>query len=279
MKRRFALPWIMLATTTAVFAQTNAPAPAADRKASPEALTLSVSTARLVTLQAMKARAMDIAQALSRQLQVPVRMSPMVAGQTITLRLSGVPVEDLLQKLAPQVYIDYETRWDPPREDWVGVELTGFNEREPNTPVEPKAFMVLAGSTEDDAVTEETLAKERSDADEARLRSDLRKEGPVLEVSVKDGLVSVRARRQMAAAILLEAASKAGLGFETRGDLDQSLIDIDIRHTPIDQLPAALARPGFGVLMRRNLTAGTTRPVAVLLGSEASRVTKPAVRR
>ncbi len=254
--------------TGAVFAQTP-----------PPSYTLNVSASRLVTVRAEKARAADLAQALSKQLRLPVRLSAMVAGQTITLRLNRAPIEDLLQALAPQVYVDYEVRWDRPQDDWVGVELTGFNEREPKTPVEQKAFMVLAGSTEDDAVTEETLAKAEADTDEAKLRKEPAAEGPLLEVSVKGGLVSIRARRQMTAAIVLEAASKAGLGFETRGDLDPSLIDLDIRSMPMDQLPAALARPGFAVLMRRNLTAGTTRPVAVLLGAEASRVTKPAVRR
>ena len=100
------------------------------------------------------------------------------------------------------------------------------------------------------------------------------REGPVLDVSVKDGLVSIRARKQMVTAILLDVASKAGMGFETRGQLDEAFIDLDVRGLPVDQLPATMARPNFAVLMRRNLTAASTRPVAVLLGSEATRVKK-----
>ena len=97
---------------------------------------------------------------------------------------------------------------------------------------------------------------------------------PVLDVSVKDGLVSIRARRHMVTAILLDVASKAGIGFETRGQLDQEFIDVDVRGLPVDQLPATLARPNFGVLMRKNLAAGESRPVAVLLGTEATKVKK-----
>jgi hypothetical protein len=227
-----------------------------------------------VTFTAAKAKASDIGVALEKQLKVPVHMSPLVARQLITLKLDRVPVENLFQALAPQIYLDYEARWDRPQEDWVAIELTGFNEREPSTPVEPKAFMVLAGSTEDETVTEETMAQEQAATDAAKLKKDPPKEGPVLDVSVKDGLVSIRARRQMVTAILLDVASKAGMGFETRGQLDQAFIDLDVRGLPVEQLPAAVARPNFGVLMRRNVTAGVSRPVAVLLGAEATRVKK-----
>jgi len=205
-------------------------------------------------------------------------MSPLVARQFITSKLSQVPIENLLLSLAPQVYMDYEVRWDQAQEDWVGIELTGFNEREPRTPVEQKDFLVLAGSTEDESVTEETIAKDQADRDEEKLRKEPAKEGPVLDVSVKNGLVSVRARRQMVTAILLDIASKAGLGFETRGELDQALIDLDVRGLPVEQIPAVVARPGIALLMRRNVTTGGNRPVAMLLGSEATRLKKPAIR-
>lgn len=253
------------------------PAPSASPSATadaPAAFTLKLTPQRLVTLNAEKAKAADIGQSLEKELKVPVRMSPLVARQLITLKLDRVPVENLLHALAPQIYLDYEVRWDRPQEDWVAIELTGFNEREPNTPVEQRAFMVLAGNTEDETVTEETLAQEQALKDEEKLKKDPPKEGPVLDVSVKDGLVSIRARKQMVTAILLDVASKAGMGFETRGQLDEAVVDLDVRGLPVDQLPAAVARPNFGVLMRRNVTAGVSRPVAVLLGTEATKVKK-----
>lgn len=240
----------------------------------PATFTLTVTPQRIVTFTADKAKAADIALGLERQLKVPVRMSPLVARQVITRKLDRVPLEDLLHALAPQVYVDYEVRWDRPQEEWVGIELTGFNEREPSTPVEQKAFIVLAGSTDDESVTEETLSKDQALKDEEKLTKDPPKEGPVLDVSVRDGLVSIRARTQMVTAILLDVASKAGMGFETRGQLDEAFIDLDVRGLPVDQLPATLARPNFGVLMRRNVTTGASRPVAVLLGAEATRVRK-----
>lgn len=250
------------------------PAPPAPSPAGAAAFTLTVTPQRLVTMAAEKAKAADIALGLEKQLKVAVRMSPLVARQVVTRKVDRVPIEDLLLALAPQVYVDYEVRWDRPQEDWVAIELTGFNEREPDTPVEQKAFLVLAGSTEDETVTEETMARDQSVKDEEKLGKDPPKEGPVLDVSVKDGLVSIRARRQMVTAILLDVASKAGMGFETRGQLDEALIDLDVRGLPVEQLPATLARPNFGVLMRRYLTAGVSRPVAVLLGPEATRVKK-----
>jgi hypothetical protein len=246
---------------------TEAPIPSP----TPLAFTLRVTPERVVTIAAKEAKAADIGQALAKELRVPVKMSAIVAKQSLTFRLDRVPVEDLLLKLAPQVYIDYEVRWDRPQEDWVAVELTGFNEREPATPVEQKAFLVFAGNTEDEAATEETIAAERNKADEEKLAKDPPKEGPVLDVSVSNGLVSVRARKQMVTAVLLEVASKGGLGFETRGQLDEAFVDLDIRATPVDQLPGVIARPNFGVLMRRNLAAGVNRAVAVLLGTDATR--------
>jgi len=247
-------------------------------KPTPPAFTLKVTPQRVATLTAKEAKAADIGASLAKELGVPVRMSPLVARQFITSKLSQVPIENLLLSLAPQVYMDYEVRWDQAQEDWVGIELTGFNEREPRTPVEQKDFLVLAGSTEDESVTEETIAKDQADRDEEKLRKEPAKEGPVLDVSVKNGLVSVRARRQMVTAILLDIASKAGLGFETRGELDQALIDLDVRGLPVEQIPAVVARPGIALLMRRNVTTGGNRPVAMLLGSEATRLKKPAIR-
>lgn len=242
------------------------------------AFTLKVTPQRVATLTAKEAKAGDIGASLAKELGIPVRMSPLVARRAVTLKLTQAPIENLFLALAPQVYIDYEVRWDQAQEDWVGVELTGFNEREPRTPVEQKAFLVLAGSTEDESVTEETMAKDQAERDEENLKKDPPREGPVLDISVKNGLVSIRARRQMVTAILLDVASKAGLGFETRGELDQALIDLDVRGLPVEQIPAAVARPGVALLMRRNLTTGGTRPVAMLLGSEATRFKKPVVR-
>ncbi len=250
------------------------PAAPTPKAGGPAAFTLKVTAQRSVTFIAGNAKAVDIAVALEKELKVPVRMSPLVARQMITRKLERVPLEDLLLALAPQVYLDYEVRWDRPAEDWVGIELTGFNEREPSTPVEPRAFMVLAGSTDDEGVTEETLSRDQAVKDEETLRKDPPKEGPVLDISVKDGLVSIRARKQMVTAILLDVASKAGMGFETRGQLDEAFIDLDVRGLPVEQLPAVVARPNFGVLMRRNVTTGVSRPVAVLLGTEATRVRK-----
>jgi hypothetical protein len=283
-RKHSALPLALLALAAPPLeAQTAAPRPApsataraAAPKASPDAplaFTLTVTPERTVILTSEKAKAVDIAQSLEKALKLPVRMSPLVARQLVTLKLNRVPVEDLLRALAPQVYIDYEVRWERP-EDWVGVELTGFNEHEPATPVQPRAFMVIAGSTEDASATEETMAREQAKQDEEKLKRDPPVAGPVLDVSVKDGLVSIRARKQMVTAVLLDVASRAGLGFETRGQLDQDFIDLDVRGLSVDQLPATLARPNFGVLMRRNLTAGETRPVAVLLGTEATKVKK-----
>ena len=248
--------------------QAASPAPSA----TPATFTLKVTPAGVTTLNAKQAKAADIAAGLAKEIGVRVRMSPLVSRQQITLKLTEAPIETFLLALAPQVYVDYEIRWGSPQEDWVGVELTGLNEREPATPIEQKAFLVLAGSTEDEAVTEESIGKKQAELDEAKLKKDPPKEGPVLDISVKKGLVSVRARRQMVTAILLDVASKAGLGFETRGELDTTLIDLDVRDIPVDQIPAAVARPGVALLMRRNLTSGSTRPVAMLLGSEASKV-------
>ena len=263
----------VIASPQAVGAGTKQPPPTTTSPAGPATFTLTVTPQRLVTLSAEKAKASDIGLSLEKELKVPVRMSALVARQLITLKVSRVPVEDLLHALAPQIYVDYEVRWDRP-EEWVAIELTGFNEREPNTPVEQKAFMVLAGNTEDETVTEETMARDQALKDEEKLKKDPPSEGPVLDVSVKDGLVSIRARKQMVTAVLLDVASKAGMGFETRGQLDEAFVDLDVRSLPVEQLPATVARPNFGVLMRRNLTAGVSRPVAVLLGTEATKVKK-----
>jgi len=283
--KRSMLP-LVLSLSAVVTTAAQAPAPRATPKPSPAAtptpaptpevpaaFTLTVTPQRLVILTAEKAKAADIGLSLEKALKVQVRMSPLVARQLITLKLNRVPVEDLLRALAPQIYIDYEVRWEHP-EDWVGIELTGYNEREPQTPVQPKAFMVIAGSTEDASVTEETMARDQAAKDEEKLQKDPPAEGPVLDVSVKDGLVSIRARKQMVAAVFLDAASKAGLGFETRGQLDEAFIDLDVRGLPFEQLPATVARPNFGVLMRRNMSANVSRPVAVLLGTEATKVRK-----
>ncbi len=68
-----------------------------------------------------------------------------------------------------------------------------------------------------------------------------------------------------------------GTPFGGRGAPDREIEaktewNLDVRGLPVEQLPATVARPNFGVLMRRNLTTGVSRPVAVLLGTEATKV-------
>jgi hypothetical protein len=267
----------LLAFGVAVQSATATPVPAGTPAASPSPapFTLSVGRDGLASLTARGARAVDVARGLSSALGIPVRTSPLLARHVITVTLTGAPLESLVSALAPQAYVDYEVRWGRD-DDWVAVELTGFNERESATPVQPRPFLLLAGSTEDQSVTPETLAAESSRRDEERLKDAPKAEGPVLDVAAADGLVSVRARKHMVTAVLLEVASKAGLGFETRGQLDEAFMDLDIRATPVDQLPAVIARPGFAVLMRKNLTAGSKRGVAMLLGTEATFVKRAA---
>ena len=286
--------------TLAAFALTASPAPAQPKanpapgpdlsprptpkpaprvpKAAPSAptpgveFTLKVTPEHVVTFKGKAVPAEAVVKDLAKQMDIPVKASALVARQKVTLSFDKAPIETFLLALAPQVYIDYEIRWDRPQEDWIGIELTGFNEREPVTPVQPRAFMVFAGSTDDEDVTQETIAADQTAKDEAKLKKDPPKEGPVLDVTAKNGLVSIRARKMMATAILLDVASKSGLGFETRGELDDAIIDLDVRDMPVEQIPAAVGRPGVGLLMRRNLTTGGVRAVAVLLGSKATRI-------
>ena len=266
--------FLLIGALCAFASDARAQSPTASVTPSPETPSFHLAIGRdgLASLTAKNARVPDIAKTLSVEINVPIHLSSLLAKHTVTVSLDRVPLETLLAALAPQVYVDYEVRWDRQSDDWVAIEMTGYNEKEPRTPIEPRAFMVLAGHTDEAEATGEAIEGKRNRAEEAKLGKDAPSEGPVLDVAVRDGLVSIRARRHMMAAPLLEMASRAGLGFETRGALDEALIDLDIRDTPIDQLPGVIARPGFGVLMRRNLTSGGRRAVAVLLGAQATRV-------
>ena len=210
----------------------------------------------IVSVDATNVAVGEIVTSLSAKVGFPVRASSLAASRKATLALKRVPVLKLLETLAPVVHVDYEVRWDGQPDDWVAAHITGYNEPEPAVPVPARPFLVLAGSTDNEA----GAAGHASSA---------------LDVTVVDGQVSIRARRHMFAAPVLELASRAGLGYLTRGDLDESLIDIEVQSIPWERLPRALGRPGFGLLMRRNASTGARRPVAVIIGDQATRFRPP----
>src|SRR5438105_2995871 len=75
-------------------------------------LKISTGQPRLISLKADHAFASEIATELSRKLDVPVRLSPVMEKARLTIEFTGTPLEGALRMLAPQPYIDYEVTGD-----------------------------------------------------------------------------------------------------------------------------------------------------------------------
>jgi hypothetical protein len=214
--------------------------------------TLKVTTDQIIgiSLKADDVKLKEIAGELSRKLKIPVMLTPIVERHAVTVNFSDVVLETAMQMLAPQVYIDYEVDSTPgtqPRP--LAIYLQGYNERPPSDTAVVKSnsdVMIVEGNTEDDGTDKNKDEKEQG-----------------LKVTVKDGLISVNARKQPLVVVLYGIANELGIPFEVRNEVTD-VVTTTINGASVESALQQLG-PNIRLYLRYDLQLGERRPLRLLL--------------
>lgn len=207
----------------------------------------------LIGLKAQEAPLNELAQDLSKQLGVPVRLSQVMEQQRITIELDDASLETVMRSLAPQAYLDETINvQDGSTQQWLGVYLAGVNEAKPDRRANLKEHsetVLFLGH-----IGEEGKAAQAEEIP--------------LQVKVENGLLNVRARRQPVAIVLYEIAQQYGVPFELRAEHEQ-LIDLDVQSQRLEDVLRQLAAP-IQLTRRLNLALNESEALRIILLAPAA---------
>lgn len=242
-------------------------APKTDKKASlaKPAFTLLVKSQPIlnVSLKAEKAKLAEIGEALSKKLKIPVFLGAGVEKELISTEFSELTFEPAMQLLAPAVYIDYEVRTGsgtPPRP--LGVFFYAANQPEPSTTA------VVTGSTQSLLIEGDTEEGVEPETEEERKKRD---EAP-LKVSYDNSLMSVKAKKQPLALVLLKIGEELGIPVDIQSDATE-IIDIEVSKMPVEDVVRQLS-PNIQLFLRADLGRAERRALRLVL-PQATRATQP----
>ncbi|HVF54768.1 MAG TPA: hypothetical protein VM934_01380 [Pyrinomonadaceae bacterium] len=249
-------------STLAVSQKSDAPAKqAAASGASKPAKTWSVriskSAPRTVSIKAKDAKLTDVAAEIARILKVPVKLSPLMEKQLVTLSFNDLTFETALRQLAPQPYVDYEAGGEDQYQPKVlAIYLHALNERPPSL------TEAVKGSSE--AILIEGDTEEGVESEEARRK---REDAFPLKVSYERNQISVRARKQPLSVVLYKIANELGVPFELRYE-SAEVVDIEFKNYPVDQALRTLS-PSVRLFYRADLQTFEIQPLRIALVAPA----------
>ncbi|HSE30939.1 MAG TPA: hypothetical protein VLA93_05140 [Pyrinomonadaceae bacterium] len=238
-----------------------------DKKTSPKkpAFTLLVKTEPIlnVSLKAEKAKLAEIGEALSKKLKIPVFVGAGVEKEVISTEFSELTLEPAMQLLAPAVYIDYEIRTEsgaPPRP--LGVFFYAADQPEPSTTA------VVTGSTQSMLIEGDTEEGVEPDTEEERKK---REEAP-LKVSYDNSLMSVKAKKQPLALVLLKIGEELGIPVDIQADTSE-IVDVELNKMPVEDVVRQLS-PNIQLFLRADLAHAERRALRLVL-PQATRAAQP----
>ena len=235
------LTFLLIGLSVSVSAQSDSqqPAPEAPPKTAKQAKSFSVrvttENVTAVSITAKDAKLSEIAAEISKQLKIPVTLSPVMQKQVVSVSFADLLLEPAMQLLAPYVYIDYKAESLPgsqPRA--LGVFLYAHNEMPPAADAVVKSTsqsFVISGNTEDTG----------EDPDE---------DDPI-QIRYKNGKMSVKAREQPLVDVVSDMAEEAGLPFDAPANF-KDVVTVDIKETAVEQAFLAVS-PNVQVFFRRDL--------------------------
>ena len=230
---------------------------AADKTTGPAkpAFTITVKTQPIlnISLKADKVKLSEIGQALSKKLKIPVFVGEGIGKELVSTEYSELTFEPAMQLLAPAVYIDYEIRTGsgaPPRP--LGVFFYAADQPEPS----PTALvtgssqsLLIEGNTEDGV--EETEEESKKEEEEP------------LKVTYANGLMSVKAKKQPLALVLLKIGEELGIPVDIQSDATE-IVDIEINKMQIEDIVRRLS-PNIQMFLRADLTHAERRALRIVL--------------
>jgi hypothetical protein len=196
----------------------------------------------------------EVAQELSKQLKVPIVLGPGRQNELLTIEFSELTLEPALQLMSPTVYVDYEIETGsgaPPKP--LGIYLFDENQGE------PPVTSVINGSTQSMLIegnTEDVVEPETEDAKKKREEQPLR-------VGFKDNLLSVKAKKQPLALVLLKIGEELGIPVDIQ-EQNVAVIDAEISKLPVEDVVRQLS-PNIRLYVRADLTRAERRALRMVL--------------
>jgi hypothetical protein len=207
-----------------------------------------------ITLKAEKAKMSEVAQELSKQLKVPVFLGPERQNEIVTIEFSELTLEPALQLMSPTVYVDYEIETGsgaPPKA--LGIYFFDANQSE------PPLTAVVNGSTQSMLIEGNTEDGVEPETDEAKKKLE---EQP-LRVEFKDNLLTVKAKKQPLALVLLKIGEELGIPVDIQ-EQNAALVDAEISKLPVEDVVRQLS-PHIRLYLRADLTRAERRALRIVL--------------
>lgn len=207
-----------------------------------------------ISIKAEKAKMSEVAQELSKQLKVPIFLGPERENDLVTIEFSELTLEPALQLMSPTVYVDYELDTGsnaPPKP--LGIYFFDANQGEPPLTAVVNGStqsMLIEGNTEDGVEPE-------SDEDKKKL------EEQPLRIEFKDNLLTVKAKKQSLALVLLKIGEELGIPIDIQNE-NAALIDAEISKLPIEDVVRQLS-PHIRLYLRADLTRAERRALRLVL--------------
>jgi hypothetical protein len=230
----------------------QAPKPAATKL--PYVVKTKKSPILNISLKAEKAKMSEVAQELSKQLKVPIFLGPERQNELLTIEFNELTLEPALQLMSPTVYVDYEIDTGsgaPPKP--LGIYFFDANQGEPPLAAVVNGStqsMLIEGNTEDGV--EPANDDEKKKVEEQPLR-----------VSFKDNLLTVKAKKQPLALVLLKIGEELGIPVDIQ-DTNASVIEAEFSKLPIEDLVRQLS-PHIRLYLRADLTHAERRALRLVL--------------
>lgn len=195
-----------------------------------------------LTVHAVNAPLLSVAEEIQRQLKVPVRLSTLMRRQRVTTDFIDLPLDQGLQRLAPRPIVDYMVRGGLADQEHLGIYLQAANESDPP----------LNASFRNNS---ETIVVEGDTEAAPAIRE------PVW-VSYVGNRLSLQARNQPLSYVLAQVASKVGVPFDLRSDTDE-MIDIEFNHYSLEEAVRSLP-PSARLYVRKDFRGPEGKPLRIV---------------
>lgn len=236
----------------------------------------------LLSVWAQDAPMADIAADISRQLKVPVLLSPLVKALRVTTKFENLSLEAALHQFAPQGYVDYELRANDSKtpKKLVKIYLNAINEVasteiDQSEESQPKTFdevakmkkprpqfLVIQGDTEA-STTNPTLEINSQNSEKGNGQ-----DSDALKVTYENNRLTVHARQQSLPAVIYAIAQKLSVPAEV-SNFDDSLkepelVNVDFYGYTVEEAVRSLS-PAIRLHMRTDLETSETKPIRLVL--------------
>ena len=210
---------------------------------------------RTIDLKSNEASVAEIVAKLSKELEIPVLMSPVMQKARISVDFEGMPLEGAVLMMAPRPYADYEISGDGGTlTRMVALYLYALNEPPPSESA------VVRGDSEAILIS--------GDTEEGTEQASKGEQEVSLSVKMERNQFTVRARKQPLTAVLYEIASKVDIPFEMKYDSSE-IVNVDLNNATMEQVVRTLS-PNIRLYQRTDLQTYETRPLRLVLAQPTS---------